>query len=108
MAMKQVMSKEQAIAHAAKLAHAYEKFGAQISVPYTTAQLLEVVAVLHAHGNYDAPTTDDLTLVKRQLTACKAREAGLRKRLSDLDDRPDDEDAATVPPEAADDAVYAL
>lgn len=81
MAMKQVMTKETALAHATKLALAYHKFGAQISVPYTTAQLLEIVTVLHAYGNWDAPTNDDLTLVKRQLTACKAREAGLRKKV---------------------------
>jgi hypothetical protein len=75
MAMKQVMTKEQALQHASKLALAFGKFGAQISVPYTTPQLLEVISVLHAHGNWDAPTKDDLTLVKRQLTAALAREA---------------------------------
>lgn len=91
MAMKQVMSKEQALAHAKTLAAAFGKFGAQISVPYTTAQLLEVIAVLHAHGNWDAPTKDELTLVKRQLTAALAREAKCKGKQVPPDTRDWDE-----------------
>lgn len=75
MAMKQVMTKEAALKTAGQLALAFGKFGAQISVPYTQSQLLEVISVLHANGNWDAPTREELTKVKRQLTAALAREA---------------------------------
>jgi membrane-bound lytic murein transglycosylase B len=83
MAMKQVMTIERARELAAQIARAYSKFGAQTSVPYSVTQLTEIIAVLSAHGNYDGPTKEDLNKVTRQLTACQAREAGLRKQLKD-------------------------
>lgn len=81
MAMKQVMTIEKARELAAQIARAYAKFGSQTSVPYSANQLAEIIAVLSSHGNYDGPTKEDLNKVTRQLTACQAREAGLRKQL---------------------------
>lgn len=83
MAMRNAMTKEQALDHAKKLAVAFGKFGAQIKVPYTIPQLLEVIAILHEHGNWDAPTTEELTKVKRQLTAALAREAKCKGKSGD-------------------------
>lgn len=83
MAMRQVITIERARELANQIAVAYGKYGSQTSVPFNTHQLVEIVAVLNAHGNFDGPTKDELTKANRQLTACQAREAGLRKRVKD-------------------------
>lgn len=76
MGLKQVMTKEHAQEHAKRIAAAFTKYGAQLSVPYPVSALVEIIAVLHGHmPKEDAPTKDELTLVKRQLTAALAREA---------------------------------
>jgi len=83
MAMKQVMTIERARALAQQIATAYGKYGSQTSVPFNVAQLVEIIAVLNAFGNFDGPTKEDMNKVTRQLTACQAREAGLRKKAKD-------------------------
>lgn len=83
MAMKQVMTIEKARSIAGAIALAYSKYGSQTSVPYSTSQLVEIISVLNSFGNFDGPTKDDLTKLSRQLTACQAREARLRKRVTD-------------------------
>lgn len=85
MAMKQVMTIEKARSLAAAIAVAYSKYGAQTSVPYNTHQLVEIIAVLNAFGNFDGPSKEELTKVSRQLTACQAREAGLKKKQAASD-----------------------
>lgn len=80
MAMRQVMTIERARELADQIGKAYSKYGAQTSVPFSTNQLVEIIAVLSAHGNFDGPTQEDLTKVKRQLTACTAREAARKSK----------------------------
>lgn len=81
MAMKQVMTVEKARHLASSIAAAYARFGSQTSVPYSATQLAEIITVLNAFGNFDGPTKEELTKAARQLTACKAREQGLRNKL---------------------------
>lgn len=83
MAMRQVMTIERARSLAGQIAAAYSKYGSQTSVPFNTANLVEIIAVLNAHGNFEGPTKEELTKVNRQLTACQAREAALRKKAKE-------------------------
>lgn len=85
MAMKNVMTIERARSLATQIAVAYGKYGSQTSVPFSASQLAEIISVLSAFGNFDGPTKEELTKVTRQLTACQAREAGLRKKVKDDD-----------------------
>jgi fructose-1,6-bisphosphatase len=83
MAMRQVVTIERARDLAAQIATAYGKYGSQTSVPFSVTQLVEIIAVLNSFGNFDGPTKEEINKVTRQLTACQAREAGLRKKLKD-------------------------
>ena len=95
MGMKQIMTIERARSLASHIATAYGKYGSQTSVPFSTTQLVEIISVLNSFGNFDGPTKDDLTKVSRQLTACKAREQGLRNKLQGkVDDFEVDRDSA--------------
>ncbi len=80
MAMKQVMTIEKARALANTVTLGMAKYGSQYSPAYATQISLEAIAVLNGHANFDGPTKEDLTKVNRQLTACQAREAGLKKK----------------------------
>lgn len=80
MAMKQVMTIELARELANTITLGMAKYGSQYSPGYSITALLEAIAVLNGHGNYDGPTKEDLNRVTRQLTACQAREAGLKKK----------------------------
>lgn len=83
MAMKQVMTIGRARELASQIAIAHGKYGSQTSVPFNVSTLTEIISVLNASGNFDGPTKEDLNKVTRQLTACQAREAGLRKKVKD-------------------------
>ena len=85
MAMKQAMTLQKAREYAEKIAAAYAKYGSQTSVPFNVATLSEVITVLHGHANFDGPSQEALTLVNRQLAACKAREAR-RKSKEELEE----------------------
>lgn len=78
MAMKQVMTIEQARKLADSLSVGYAKYGSQFSPPVSVATLLEAMIVLNSFGNFDGPNKEEMTKLSRQLTACKAREAQLR------------------------------
>lgn len=92
---KITMTYAQAAILAQNIVTGRKRWGLQYSLPVTPADLLDALVVLHDAGNFDGPTKEQLTLVKRQLTAALAREAKLRKQLGAAADT-DDEEVASL------------
>lgn len=80
---KIAMTYAQAAILAQSIVTGRKRWGLQYSLPVNQSDLLDALVVLHDAGNFDGPTKDQLTLVKRQLTAALAREAKLRKQLGE-------------------------
>lgn len=86
-----LLSLEKARAIAQRIATYRERWG-RYSPMVDRDQLQDVILVLEKHGAWGNPTNDDLTKVKRQLTASLAREAKLKKQLAALGAAVDSED----------------
>lgn len=70
------MTVERAREIAAELARARKKWGKHASINVTQDQLYEAVTVLVDAGNFEAPSAEDITKLRRQLAACQNREKG--------------------------------
>lgn len=74
------MTLEKALKIAKELAAAHRRWGKQLSAPYTQAQMMEALAALDTHGQFDGNLSEELTKTKRQLAACMAREAARKDK----------------------------
>lgn len=91
MSLKSRMTLGRARELAKTITTARAKWGAQVSVPISVHELLEIVDVLETEGNWDAPSREDLTKANRQNAALNAR---LAKCLKKNGDEATDEDEA--------------
>ncbi len=89
MAMVKALTIEEVRKAGVELRKGVRKFGLQYSPNYSKQTLAEMVVTALDHGNHDAPSKEEHTKLARQLTACQAREAGLRKQLKEGDTSPE-------------------
>lgn len=78
--MKERMSLSRAREIAQSIASAHKRYGAQLAPPFPTYEIIEALIVLENHGNWNAPTRDELTKANRQLAAAEARAAKCAKK----------------------------
>lgn len=76
------MSLDKARKLAKEVARVRARWGRQGRTAHSVDEVYDAILVLETHGQWDSPTTDELTKVKRQLTASLAREAKLKKQLA--------------------------
>lgn len=72
--MNKDMTVERAIAIVKQVAEARTRWGKYAYPAYTQAELMDALAVLHSAGRFDAPSDEEITLLRRQLAACQNRE----------------------------------
>lgn len=53
---------------------ARKRWGRQADLPYTLEELMDALMLLHDAGNFDAPSAEEVTKLRRQLAACQNRE----------------------------------
>jgi hypothetical protein len=77
------MTVERAREIAAELAKIRARWGKHASPPVTQDDLFEAVTVLVEAGNFDAPSQEEITKLRRQLAACQNREKGRQQKSDD-------------------------
>lgn len=78
--MKIEMSLDKAHKVVKDVVTARRRWGRQASLPYSTEELMDALMLLSEAGNFDAPTAEEVTKLKRQLAACQNREKARLKR----------------------------
>ena len=78
--MEKPMTVERASAIASSISAGRKKFGAQFRAPFRAYEIEEAAAVLLEHGNFDAPSKEELTKCRRQMAALNARYEALKRK----------------------------
>lgn len=84
--MKGTMTEAGAFNILKQLAHMHDRWGKNMSPPYTAHQLYEAIALAAAKGAFEEPepvvAKEEVTLLRRQLAACQNREKARKGALN--------------------------
>lgn len=73
------MTVDKAVEIVKQIADARKRWGKYAYPPYTQAELMDALVVLHEAGRFDAPSDEEITKLRRQLAACQNREKARSK-----------------------------
>lgn len=81
--MMKTMKFDKAAAIVAGVIAGRKRLGKQYQPPYIMDDVLDALVIVHEQGNFDAPSKEEITRLKRQLAACQNREKARQNK--DLD-----------------------